>query len=303
MALGSRILAAPRSDSRSNRLTDCPETQLFVLSRKVQNCQPRTVETYQAIIGRFLAFARKPIKTILRSDVELYLLSLQEKGRSPHYVRSCYRNLHVFFSWLVAEEMLDLSPMRGMKPPRLPRYAKDFLPEENFRKLLALCPRSDYRGARNAAWLWLLWSTGCRVDELAKIKLSDLNWEASTIRVIGKGAKERQVPFTREAQRTVYHYLKMRGDNHPQLWISEERQPMRLTGLGKITRTMFTRADIQVKDLHHIFRRTWAYRNLKAGVPLKFVQLVGGWESVAVLEQYVRRMDSEDALGSNVNWQ
>ena len=78
---------------------------------------------------------------------------------------------------------------------------------------------------------------------------------------------------------------------------------MRLTGLGKITRTMFTRADIQVKDLHHIFRRTWAYRNLKAGVPLKFVQLVGGWESVAVLEQYVRRMDSEDALGSNVNWQ
>jgi site-specific recombinase XerD len=303
MALGSRILATPRSASTSDRLTDFPELALFVLNRRVQNCQHRTVETYQESIGRFLRFAGKPVTGLLRSDVELYLLSLQEKGRSPFYIRKCYRNLHVFFSWLVAEEMIDRSPMRGLKPPRLPRYAKDFLPEEDFRKMQSLCARSTFCGARNAAWLWLLWSTGCRVDELAKLKLTDLNWTASTIRVIGKGAKERQVPFTQPAQRAVYHYLKMRKDNHYQLWISEERQPMQLTGLGKITRTMFDRAEVKVKDLHHIFRRTWAYRNLKAGVPLKFVQLVGGWDSVVVLEQYVRRMDSEDALGSNVKWQ
>jgi site-specific recombinase XerD len=303
MALGSQILAAPRSTPTSDRLTDFPELGLFVLNRRVQNCQTRTVETYQEFIGRFLRFTGKPVKAILKSDVELYLLSLQEKGRSPHYVRSCYRNLHVFFSWLVAEEMIDRSPMRGLKPPRLPRYAKDFLREEDFRKMQSLCPRTTFCGARNAAWLWLLWSTGCRVDELAKLKLSDLDWTASTIRVIGKGAKERRVPFTQPAQRAVYQYLKMRNDHHCQLWISEERQPMQLTGLGKITRTMFDRAEVKVKDLHHVFRRTWAYRNLKAGVPLKFVQLVGGWESVSVLEQYVRRMDSEDALGSNVGWQ
>ncbi|GAI72375.1 unnamed protein product, partial [marine sediment metagenome] len=54
-----------------------------------------------------------------------------------------------------------------------------------------------------------------------------------------------------------------------------------------------------IKDLHHIFRRSWAMRNLKAGVPQKYVQLIGGWESVTTLEQYVRAMESEDALDAN----
>ena len=56
-----------------------------------------------------------------------------------------------------------------------------------------------------------------------------------------------------------------------------------------------------MRDQHHVFRRSWAWRNLKAGVSPKFVQLVGGWESMAVLEQYVRMMKSDDAL-DNVKW-
>ncbi len=111
----------------------------------------------------------------------------------------------------------------------LPRYAKNLSREEYFRKMQSLCARSTFCRARNAAWLWLLWPTGCRVDELAKLKLSDLDWTTSTTRVLGKGAKLRQVRFTQPAQRAVYHYLKMRSENHCQLWISEERHPMRLT--------------------------------------------------------------------------
>ncbi|MDM7998942.1 MAG: tyrosine-type recombinase/integrase [Dehalococcoidia bacterium] len=90
----------------------------------------------------------------------------------------------------------------------MPRYAKDFLREEDFRKMQNLCARSTFRRARNAAWLWLLWSTGWREGELAGLKLSDLGWNASTIRVIGKGAKETRVPFTQPSQRAVYRYFK-----------------------------------------------------------------------------------------------
>ena len=49
-------------------------------------------------------------------------------------------------------------------------------------------------------------------------------------------------------------------------------------------------------DMHHIFRRTWAWRMLKAGMPAKAVQLIGGWESMSMLERYVAMMDTEDAL-------
>jgi integrase/recombinase XerD len=306
MTLGQGILAHASSSARSARLREFggdSELSLFLLSRRVENCTKATLASYEDRIRRFLSITGKPVSEIKKADIELYLITLKDSGNSPHYIRTIYRNLGVFFNWLVAEDLLPQSPMRTLKLPKVPKYDKEFLAESDFRKVLSLCPLSDYRGARNACWFWLLWTTGARWSELANLSLSDLNWQASTIRVIGKGNKERQVPFTKDAQRAVYRYLKMRRDSHPDLWITEERTPMKKTGLGRVTRTMFQRGEIKVKDLHHIFRRSWAYRNLKAGVPLKFVQLVGGWDSVVVLEQYVRRMDSEDALGTNVGWQ
>ena len=206
MVVGSGILA----NQSTPRLRDSDELSLFLLSRRVSNCSVQTVLSYQRHLDRFLWFAGKPVKDIVRADVELYLLSIQERQCSPHYVRSCYRNLNVFFSWLVAEEILDRSPMRNIPPPKVPRHSKEFLSREDFDKLLAVCNPHDFRGARNIAWLWLLWTTGCRVDGLFKLRLKDLDWDKSRIRVVEKGDKERHVPFTPDAQKAVYRYLKAR---------------------------------------------------------------------------------------------
>lgn len=305
MVVGYRIPAAPRTESRSHVLTDSAELRLFVLSRRLTNCQPRTLETYQYHIGRFLGFARKPVGNIEKSDVELYLLGFQERQCSPHYIRSVHRNLSIFFGWLVAEEMLRQSPMRSLPRPKVPRRGKDFLSREDFERLLAVCP-NNFVGVRNRSWLWLLWSTGCRLDGLVKLKQAGLDWKQSRIRVIEKGNKERYVPFTPDAQTAVWRYLKtrvvyMKGrDQFQELWIGEERQPMKYHGLQSVMRLLINRAGLTLKDHHHIFRRTWAYRNLKAGVPVKFVQLVGGWSDLATMEGYVRAMQSDDAL--NVQW-
>lgn len=84
----------------------------------------------------------------------------------------------------------------------------------------------------------------------------------------------------------------------PELWLTEERKPsgkwMVIQAMANILEWAGLRS--QIKDACHVFRRSWAMRNLKAGVPIKFVQLVGGWESVTTLEGYVRAMTSEDAL-------
>jgi integrase/recombinase XerD len=300
MVVDTGILATPSTPG----LRDSHELRLFVLSRKVSNCRPQTIETYQRHVWRFLSFAQKPALDVNRADVELYLLSVQERC-SPHYVRACYRNLRVFFSWLVNEEMLGRSPMRNIPCPKVPRHSKEFLSREDFDKLLAVCPH-DFRGARNIAWLWLLWSTGCRVEGLFKLRLADLDWDKSRIKVVEKGDKERYVPFTPDAQRAVYRYLKARQvyvgkkDHYQELWIGEERKPLGFNGIRQIIRILLARAGLHVRDQHHIFRRTWAYRNLKAGVPVKFVQLVGGWSNLATMEVYVRAMQSDDAM--DVEW-
>jgi site-specific recombinase XerD len=140
-----------------------------------------------------------------------------------------------------------------------------------------------------------------RLDELFKLLLTDIDWDRSHIRVFGKGAKERYVPFTREAKKAVWRYLSYRHDDHPVLWVTEERRPAGRWTIVSATQSLIKRAGLhgQIKDMHHIFRRSWAMRNLKAGVPIKYVQLIGGWESVTTLEQYVRAMESEDALDAN----
>jgi site-specific recombinase XerD len=304
VVVGQRTLAV----SRAPRPTDPPELRLFVLSRTVSNCQPRTIQTYLYHIRRFIAYVNKPLTQVTKADVELWLLSLKEKERSPAYLRSVHRNLCIFFNWMVAEEMIPRSPMHNMPRPRVPRRGKEFLSREDFDRLLAVCPANDFRGARNIAWLWLLWSTGCRLDGLVKLKLKDLGWRQGRISVVEKGDKQRYVPFTKEAQRAVYRYIKARRkylgktDRYEELWIGEERRPMTYHGLQKVSRILQERAGVHIKDQHHIFRRTWLYRNVKAGTPLKMLQIVGGWSDLATLDGYIRAMDSEDAI-DQVNWQ
>lgn len=186
--------------------------------------------------------------------------------------------------------------MRNMKPPKTPKVGKPFLTEVERDQMLHLCPLSSFTGARGAAVIWLLWTTGMRLGELAGLQQSDLDWEKNKIRVFGKGQKERYVPFAREAKKAVWRYMAHRKDDLPQLWLTEERQPATVWAITSATRRLIERAGLDIKDMHHIFRRSWAWRNLKAGLPTKYVQLVGGWENLTTLDGYVRAMESEEAL-------
>ena len=311
--------------------------KMFTLSRRVENCSPQTVRTYEFRLGQFARFAKKAPAEITRTDIDSYILHLKEtdsavgRQRSPFTIRSVYVTLRAFYNWMVGEGLVAKSPLATCKVPKVPKFAKEFLTEEQFQRLLSVCP-GTFLGLRSRAWLWLLWSTGARFSELANLNKCDLDWDQSRIRVVGKGNKERYVPFTQDAQKAVYRYLGKRQDRLPCLWLTEERQAAAPAGMSIMTIRLYRRAmdhrcdacnqtfagvDFSyerydcpnchqrlrpmwnIKDSHHIFRRTWAYRQLKSGIPMKIVQLVGGWESIAVLEQYVRYMDSEDALDGN----
>lgn len=286
-----------------------PEVRVFLLSRKLSNCRPRTLETYQRSIERFLRAVGKSPHEVTKVDVQSYLMVLlEDRKRSPAYVRSVHLQLSIFYNWPMADGLMERSPMAGIPRPRAPRKGKAFLSQADFDRLLAVCPANDFRGARNIAWLWLLWTTGCRFDGLAKLKLKDLEWTENRISVVEKGDKHRYAPFTADAQRAVYRYLKARKvfmgakDNYQELWINEERRPLGKTGLQRIVRVLQDRSGVHYRDDHHIFRRTWLYRNAKNGVPLKMLQLVGGWSDLTTLDGYIRAMTSGDAI-NQVDWQ
>jgi len=283
-----------------------PELEGFLLSRECEGCSPATLATYRHRISQFLRYVHqyKPgldLPGIRRAHIEHYLLELRNRDCSPDYIKSTFIGIRTFFKWCVEERFIDVSPAQNIKAPRVPKKSKPFITEVQRDRLLALCPPNRYLGARNAAIIWLFWTTGMRLSEVAGLKLADLDWERSRIRVFGKGARERWVPFLPEAKKSVWRYIAYRDDKLPQLWLSEERRPMTRDGIDSMTQRLVIRAGLhgEIKDLHHTFRRAWAARQIRAGVPTKYVQMVGGWESLSVLERYVRAMDIDDALGAN----
>lgn len=115
--------------------------------------------------------------------------------------------------------------------------------------------------------------------------------------------RERWAPFTKKAKKATWRYLSYGRDDLPQLWLTEERRPAGTWMLPTMMHRLVDRSGLHglIKDRCHIFRRSWAWRNLKAGVSIKYIQLAGGWTTVAMLMRYVEAMQSEEAMGAN--WQ
>lgn len=300
-----RALSRPSPCSESSSGTGDLQALLanYVRWHRVENHSPLTVRDYQDELGVFLRSLKKrghSLKTeeVTPFDIMVFLEELRNKGHAPATLKRTYGNLLAWFNWMVRWDFLSGNPVRKVCRPKEPKVKKGFLAPEHIQHILALCPQSQFQGARRRAMFLLLLTTGMRLMELAGLKLKDLDWEGRLIRVMGKGSKERVVPFHREAQHAMWRYLTYRRDDHPCVWVTEERRPMGYYGVQQDLHRIFARAGLrgQLKDAVHIFRRTWAVNALRQGMGLKFVQVIGGWESVQVLEGYVRALEADDAL-------
>ena len=280
----------------------------FLLSRSVMDCTEMTMKDYRTRLNQFNRFLFASYRDLSlvdvnRNHIETYLMDIKGKGRASWTLRTQYRCLSAFYHWLLEEQFVKESPLQKMKLPRVPKVGKAFLTETQRDRLLSFCPLSTFVGSRTAAMIWLLWTTGMRLSELTGLQISDLDNQGNKIRVFGKGRKERYVPYSKEAKKAVWRYTAYRADTLPQLWLTEERKPMKSAGVQEAFDRIYKRADIHVKDICHIFRRTWAMRQLKAGVPIRYVQIIGGWENLSTMEIYVRAMQTEEALDdSKVKW-
>lgn len=275
----------------------------FLLSRQVMDCSPRTLQDYQSRLGQFVRFLSEQFDGVRLQDtqrihVESYLVDLRNKGRAAWTLKTQHRALRAFFRWMIENQFIEASPLEHIKQAKTPKVGKPFITEKERDRLLSICVVNTFIGARSFAMIWLLWSTGMRFSELVNLNRSDLEDSKNRIRIMGKGRKERYVPYTKEAKTSVWRYLIYRKDDLPQLWLSEERTPLEGRGVREAIKRVYERADLKVKDNFHIFRRSWAMRNLKAGVPVRYVQIVGGWENLSTMEIYVRAMQSDEALGA-----
>jgi len=271
----------------------------FLLSREAMDCTGRTIQDYEARLLYFHRFIDGDLTAVTKHQVSMYLLDFRNKGRAPATIKTNYRALKAFYNWMVEEDIITISPLDKIKPPRTEKKLATFLSEEQFDLLSATCAIREYTGIRNRAIIQLLWDTGIRAAELTGIRFADLDSKRERIFIYGKGRKERYVEYTIESRQAVAAYVRLRNERFGGLvshvFLTEEGLPLREGGLYTALKRLYERAGFRVRHACHIFRRTRAIRMLETMDPWQVMELMG-WEDIETMDRYVRARKSEQIL-------
>ena len=280
----------------SGRLWEVYETYLWY--HRVAGHTEDTVKFYAKEVRLFLRDIDPScefLDELLPRHILAHLGSMKERGLKPRTVCSRWQAITTWLNWCVEGDLIKTSPAKNIKRPKVPKTRKPFISEKQFSALLELCPLNTFSGARRQAMLWMMATTGIRRNEMWMLEKKDLDWDASTIRIIYcKGQKERQVPFDRRCQLTMLRYLQQRSDTLDWLWVTEEGVRLGYDGIWKGLRRIADRAGVTLQDTCHIFRRTFAANAVRQNIPRPYVKAVAGWSTTQMLELYVEAMEAEE---------
>ncbi len=261
-----------------------------------------TVAAYRRDLVRYVDFLdRRGIGDAARvSPADVAAFMAERSGAShgdgrPYRTSSVVRALssvRSFHRFLLREGQATDDPTAGVVRPRLPRTLPRSLPVEDLERLMASPAEGTVAGMRDRAALELLYGAGLRVSELVGLDVDDVDLEARSLRVFGKGAKERIVPLGRHAAEAVGAYLTR---SRPALATSRSRAALllnhrggRLTrqGVARLLAEHGRRAGIRRRVTPHVLRHSFATHLLEGGADLRVVQELLGHASVATTQVY-----------------
>lgn len=255
-----------------------------------------TVLNYQNDILEYLTYLSSEAinyKSIEYSDVRFYLMYLTDikKVKSTSLSRKI-SSLRGFYKYLVNQNIIECNVFSLVTLPKKEKKLPRYFQYNELEELFSVSDCNTPLGIRNQLLLELLYATGVRVGELINIKISDIQLEQKTIKVLGKGNKERLVAFGDYAYDALKKYLK---EGRPYLLNKEETPYLFLNHLGKqltdrgvryILNQMIKETSLQKKISPHMIRHSFATHLLNEGCDLFTVQQLLGHASVRATQIY-----------------
>jgi len=259
----------------------------FARSLRARNRSPKTIESYLVSAGQLAA--TRPgtdVATLSRRDVEDYLADVLSR-LSASTAATRYRGLQQLYKWCLEEELIESSPMAGMRPPTIPEKPVPVLADDAIRALLKACDGKDMQARRDTAIIRLfLEPGGLRLSELTGLSVDDVDLDSDVVLVLGKGRRPRAVPFGAKTGSALTRYLRMRpAAGATALWLGPRATPMTTSGVGQMLERRAHQAGLG--HIHpHQLRHTAASRWLAAGGSEGDAMRLFGWRSREMLARY-----------------
>ncbi|BAV59199.1 tyrosine recombinase XerD [Endomicrobiia bacterium] len=275
-------------------MTDCKEALNDFISYIIveKRLSENTVLAYKADVLKFINFAKKKqisLENFEHNDITDFLWEMKTEGLKPRSIFRVIESLRQFYKFLNSEDLAKNNPTLYLATPNLPENLPDILTFDEVDLLLNSINDDDEMHIRNKAMLELLYAAGLRVSELINLKFSDINLEDCFLRTIGKGSKERLVPFGNKAKFFISIYLKKRRpclNVNDHIFISRLGKKLSRIEFWRQLKNIAKNVGINKNITPHTLRHSFASHLLKGGADIRFVQEMLGHASITTTQIY-----------------
>ncbi len=268
----------------------------FEYASEVEGKADKTLEQYEYVFEKFLDFLsdNPPISSISPSDVRGFLKRLLGQDLAKATVAIHHRVLQAFFNWLVDEGLLEKAPTANIKEPKTPKKYPRILNKNQTNKLIqaARGNKGSWAGYRNFTIIHCFLDMGLRLNELINASLIDLNFNERTLKVRGKGAKDRIVYFGYQTYKLLRKWVDKR-DNEGEpvdetIFISQSGEKLKTRYVQHIVSRLQEEAGLEdTKVSPHVLRHTAATLAVRNGMGTFALKRFFGWESIRTAMRYV----------------
>jgi len=235
------------------------------ISSRANGLSPRTITDYEWRLRLFVGYPLTP------EGIKNFLDSLTCCNGKWNY----FKSLRAIVNWLYRSGYLTTNPIELVESPKRQSKILSAISKEQLDILLVHC-----HSGRDRAILNLLWYSGMRLSEAARVKAQDFNWEEGTVIILGKGNRYRKA---------------LAGNGIVREWFTKYNSfELDASGIQMMLKRLGKTTGVQCNP--HSFRRGMAVHNVKSGLSTRVVQALGGWETIAMVERYSKSLTFDDAL-------
>jgi len=253
-----------------------------------------TIDSYRQDLEGFFNYIEESnlnIYTLTKDDIINYIMYLKISKRSMSTISRHLASLKVFFRYLLYTKKVSHDITTYIKFPRLPERLPKILSKKQMEKLLDFTPK-NYIEIRDKAILELFYGSGLRVSELINLNLSNVNLKEMFVQTVGKGGKERLVPFGKLAKEAIEVYLSLSRPKFPAptrtnyLFLSKKGGPLTRQAVFYIVKKYGERQGIGNWITPHTLRHSFATHLLEGGADLRILQEMLGHADISTTQIY-----------------
>ena len=250
-----------------------------------------TVKAYEADLLAFMSWitdhTNLDIKNIKEDSINKYISYLFKTKLKSSSVNRKISSIKSFYLFLIKKSIVATSPISEVISPKQEKYLPSSMSEDEVDKLLN-SPDSNIKiEKRDRAMIEMLYATGMRISELVNLKITDVDMQRCVVKVLGKGSKERLIPFGEEAYEALNNYLSDRDESSSkEIFLSNRKTKISRVAFWHRIKLYLVRENLKQTISPHTLRHAFATHLLNRGADLRSVQLLLGHSDLSTTQIY-----------------